>query len=329
MVDASVSKIDGTSKSRIQDQASAHEAPDTLLEQLRQEAEAMARYASGQGLQLPSDAIRIEMLDPTSLVELHYRLARLVEPATPDILVNATKNKRLVVSANAAPIMAAMFAFSALSVGAFVLSLTHLASESIAKSLVQLAGPTCGGIHPVLWRLLYVLGAAGVGAAFVNLFQIHSYVLASAYDRRYDATYYIKFGVGLLAGLVLSEFLTADGTSGGVSGFGVATVALVGGFAAPVVYRIIKRLTSTLESLFIGDFDERLKAERRAADARAAEENFTNSKRNAALLLELKTDLEALDKEGVNRRIDELMKRFLYGEEHVGTTATAGTGGQG
>ena len=290
----------------------------------------MARYASGQGLQLPSDAIRIGALDPTSLAELHYRLARLVEPATPDILVNAKKNKRLVISANAAPIMAAMFALSALSVCAFVLSLTHLAPESIAKSLVQLAGPTSGGIHPTLWRLLYVLGAAGVGAAFVNLFQIHSYVLASAYDRRYDATYHIKFGVGLLAGLVLSEFLTADGTSGGVSGFGVATVALVGGFAAPVVYRIIKRLTSTLESLFIGDFDERPQS--RAAsgrDARAAEENFTNSKRNAALLLELKTDLEALDKEGVNKRIDELMKRFLYGEEHIGTTATAGTGGQG
>ncbi|MDZ7704107.1 MAG: hypothetical protein U5L04_06445 [Trueperaceae bacterium] len=348
---------DETTKNSKNGQDAATDAPLGFEERVRQEIKAMATHASGQGLELPEDTLKVEQLRSAALVKLHHELAQLVQPASPSILVLAQdpRGKRYQERASATPIIILMLIVTILSVAAFVVSqfpeeataenissypeqlkdlLNNLGAvgivyqfpggatvDTISSSLEQLkillerleaAGVVSsyfvGGAPGPLKTLLSILGAAGIGASFVNLTQIHRYVRASAYDRRYDLVYVMQFAVGVLAGFVLATFL--GDYVGNTLGFeyGGATLAFLGGFAAPVVYRIINGLVITLERLVVNDTEERIEAAKRSAQARARTETLANSTQSIGSLIELKA---SLDSKAAKAKVDEVIERIL------------------
>lgn len=110
---------------------------------------------------------------------------------------------------------------------------------------------TSSGMN-LLVNEVFLLAAAGIGAAFAALFTASRYIARRTYDPQYESTYWIRFVLGLLAGIVLASLIPvkADSTIGA---FSRPLLALVGGFSAAVVFRILTRLVATLESLFQGD----------------------------------------------------------------------------
>ena len=114
-------------------------------------------------------------------------------------------------------------------------------------------------------RLLYVqailLAAAAIGASFSALFKANSYVTAGCFDAKYESSYWVRFVVGLISGIILTQLIPINldavaETAGQSSGMGGSmshaalkiTMALVGGFSANLVYTILDRIVETAQS---------------------------------------------------------------------------------
>jgi hypothetical protein len=255
----------------------------TLAEVLLEQSKAMASYAVSQGLALPSEITAIEASTPNlqTLSALHAKLSQLIEPATPELVTQRdadptlrdTKTNWFVLGMFGAGIAA----LGLLVVGAALVGVTN---TDMQKDLLTLAD-----WNKILVKLAYVLGAAGIGAAFSTLFQINSYAVLKAFNPAYQSVYWVKFGLGLAAGLLLVEFVKPE------SGVTVGGLALLGGFASTVVYRMVKRLTSALESVFKGDTEEFEKASAKVAAVRAEATVMQANLASVSLLTQLRADL--------------------------------------
>jgi hypothetical protein len=293
------------------------EHPQGLSEILLEQNKAMAAYALSIGLALPPEIAVLETKqDLQALSALHAKLTSLVEPATPDVItelyrrgeVEGTGTNRFVLW---------MFLAGAVSLALFVLGIALAissagggANPALSNRLVDLTS-----WNEILVKLAYVLGAAGIGAAFSTLFQINSYAVRKAFNKAYESVYWVKFGLGLIAGLLLVEFLEVGG------GFGVGTLALVGGFTSTVVYRMLKRLIDALESIFTGDMTEYRRAAERIAEMRAEGDIAQARIQAAARLAQLKASLLTSGvAESALGSVDQLVSDLLQG--------TTGAGGQ-
>ena len=112
----------------------------------------------------------------------------------------------------------------------------------------------------------------GLGACFAGLFQANRYIANNTFDPKFESSYWIRIVLGLMAGIILAELiplnlLSESGTSGSESGgsssiaaLGKPVLALLGGFSAAAVYRIIARIVDALESLVRGDTKDAMAA---------------------------------------------------------------------
>lgn len=261
-----------------------------LREQLLVECDAMARYAFASGLQIPPavadglDEMEAESAagaggsggpKPTlaRIAALHGQLSQMIAPATPRALyllhVDPARDswvsmlgplptiRRLVVTSG---FFTLLFLLTSLSEG--------IDEQTVALDLYEMHG------LQLLLVLLFVLSAAGLGACFHALFTVYRYVSACTYDPRHNASYWIRIGLGLIAGLVLSEVVPV-GPENGMEVITKPLLALLGGFSASLVYRILARLVDTVESLFKGD----------AKDAAALQEQQLRSQTNQEMAL--------------------------------------------
>jgi hypothetical protein len=239
----------------------------TLDAQLRAEIEAMLRHAFSTGLDVPGalmEAVekinfgadlplqdgRNDMPLP-ALAELHGQLAKLVSPAMPgtlhllrtDLARAGFLHSMLGPLANIRRLMVAalvwMVSFMLISLSPTV---DHAAMSADIYSMHGVA---------LLTVLCFLVSAAGLGSTFHALFTAQTYVSNATYDPRYDASYWIRIGLGLVAGLLLSV-LVPVGTGSTAPTMAKPVMALLGGFSAGLVYRILQRLVETVESLFQG-----------------------------------------------------------------------------
>jgi hypothetical protein len=104
------------------------------------------------------------------------------------------------------------------------------------------------------------MSAAAMGGCFHALFIAHTYIGRGTYDPRFESSYWMRIGLGIIAGLVLSQMIPIGPELDSVSGeatqasaasvFSKPLLALLGGFSATLVYTILQRLVETVESLF-------------------------------------------------------------------------------
>jgi len=59
---------------------------------------------------------------------------------------------------------------------------------------------------PSLLNSLFLLCAASVRAAFSGLFRINLYI-ATTYDPKHDASYWVQYGLGVIAGVLLATMI--------------------------------------------------------------------------------------------------------------------------
>ncbi|KVW34431.1 hypothetical protein [Burkholderia ubonensis] len=300
--------LDGRRRAPVPPPAPAAREADGLAAQLCDECEAMARFALHHGLPVEPDTVaqlatliangRSSADPPLApaqqrvLATLHRKLAALVAPATPQAVTLLDLHRR-----NAHPLawlgpvpLIRLLTCSALGFLFAVIATSlspHVSSENIDRGFLQSDGTL------LLWNTLFLLCCAGLGASFATLFQAHRYVAASIYDPKYDASYGARLILGVIAGLILVEMLPPQlFAQGSMHSFGRPALAMLGGFSATAVHRVLQRLVDTLETLVQGDRSADVDATLAATRARAAGERAHWQGELAASLLDLQQSLD-------------------------------------
>ncbi len=223
---------------------------------------AMLDHARFQGVAVPPavlqsvvmslDAITVKKpVDAVRLMEDHNSLSELVKPATPRSIIYIKSQKarqRFFKLLGPIPTIRYMVIVAIISLSCFVILAAsgEINSETMAKSFFDRTG------YSEIVLSVFLLASAAIGVSFANLYKSFQYAINGSYDPKYDATYWIRFVLGLLAGLVLSELLTLDV---GDKMFQKPLLALLGGFSASAVFRILNKMVEAVESVFQGDKD--------------------------------------------------------------------------
>jgi len=237
-----------------------------LETQLVREATAMASYALASGKQLPVAVVQILQtsqiamepangtaamgtVDVGALSWAHGELTRLVAPAAPRAVLLLAEQPG---HSNGGgwsifgPIRLVRY-FLALAlisvIGLLLLGATTQVTLS-AANIFSLTG------LPSLLNSLFLLCAASVGAAFSGLFRINLYIAATTYDPKHDASYWVQYGLGVIAGVLLATLIPVTEATG--SAFTRPVLALLGGFSASLIYRLMDRLSRSIESMVTG-----------------------------------------------------------------------------
>jgi hypothetical protein len=271
--------------------------------QIVAECQAMASYALASGRRVPATALH-SLADASAaeagapgappdaqqwrrLVQAHDQLVQVVSPATPRTLVllndDAADGKLQMLGPVA--LVRRMLGVSILLLAVFLTTALSPKVSSGSGDIFQQSGTD------LLVNELFFLSAAGIGAAFAALFTANRYIAEGTYDPKYEASYWVRFVLGLIAGIILSSLIPIKAGANGGESFTRPFLALLGGFSAAVVFRILTRIVGTLESLVQGDSKDGEAANKRLAMSEASQRRTQDQMRVSATLVKLREQL--------------------------------------
>ena len=323
-------------------QGNAIQTESSIVKLLFEEVEAMTAHALGSGMHVPTDTIRRmetyrdryhqleghqvrEQNDtlPVSkislaqlaegLTQIHNELAKSIKPASPRavlLLREEENNKSVIKVLGPVPLIRhVMIAALVFLLGFVLISLSpDVNTQNIEAGLLASQG------LPLLLNLLFLLSAAGLGACFSALFKANSYVISGTYEPRYEATYWARISLGLIAGLLLATLVPVEEEAGDWGKFfGKPLLALLGGFSAALLYRILNRLVTTVESFIAGETRDLIRLNEQNAKNKADEEQIHTRIKMAQSLMKIQNKLntgsESVDiSQDVASIIDEIMQ---------------------
>jgi hypothetical protein len=265
--------------------------------QLIDECDAIARHALGEGVAIPawiadvverssaeereieSEGKPLSRSDPHEsgewnmtallapsrvglgeLVRAHAALARMILPATPRgiLLLSRGRIHGRLRALGPVRLIRQMLVVVIVMPAAFVAIAISPDIRANSGDIFNSSG------FPLLLNELFYIAAGGLGTAFYALFTAYRYIAAGTYDTTYESRYWIRFILGLIAGVLIPALIPI--------GKGNATrplLALLGGFSAAMLYRILQRLVQAVESLVVGEAKPGEMARQEAASARA------------------------------------------------------------
>ncbi|WP_200894036.1 hypothetical protein [Xanthomonas sp. MUS 060] len=289
----------------------------------------MARYVLEHGMAVPAELIaRLSILLESALPGMetsehyahelaltHRRLAQIIRPATPQavFLLDAERRRRHWASLlGPLPLVRALTVTSLFFLFALVASAL---SSKVSADNVRLGFLESSG-RVLLWNALFLLFCAGLGASFSSLFQVHRYVANATYDPKYDASYGARMILGLIAGLILVEVLPRDlFESGGMRTFGKPTMAMLGGFSATAVYRLLQRLVDSMETLVRGDASAQAQAILEVQRASGDNERMRWQGELAAQLMAMQQSIDTgMSPATIQQRLADFARAMLQNE---------------
>nr|WP_294526547.1 hypothetical protein [uncultured Rhodopila sp.] len=232
---------------------------EALRTQLNLESELMIAYALSSGKELPQsivdalDLLEREVATVPSLAVLaglHTALSRLVAPATPRgikaIRLDAEQHPALHRIGAVPSLRYLLFAAFGFAWMFFLTSLNPgINPGNLAKDIYTSSG------WDLALVMTFLLSAAGIGVSFGALFEVFQSVSDRNYDPAQDGIYWVRIGIGLIAGLMLAQLIPFPQGTAASDTLTRPLLALIGGYSASVVHRILERLVTALESIFI------------------------------------------------------------------------------
>jgi hypothetical protein len=292
-----------------------------LEKQVLLAAEAMVRYALASGLRVPAsvvDTVRRadtryryspdeEIPEFDALLRAHAELVRIVAPATPRtiLLVSEGRRSRLSMLGPVRLVRQMLIAVVVLLVSFVLLAMSP---DVNARS----GDPLTSSGWNLLVNELFFIALGGLGAAFSALFTAYRYISDGTYDPKYESTYWLRFILGLMAGLLLPALIPIGGGTDD-STLTKPLLALLGGFSAAMLYRVLERLVTTVESLVRGDSRELRTAERQAVTARAVADV---ARERLAVVAEIRRLQDRVRGDGdarISQALDQLVEALLSG----------------
>ena len=263
---------------------------ERLWQRMARECEAMVQHALGTGLVVPADVmehldqavsapvgqITIAAPDPppagaastasaigTSrfalLAAAHTGLAIAIAPATPEaVLLMADERERHPVRSEFGPLPLVRqvlgLAMLSLVVLLGISTSTVVNTANMNKSLLELSG------YPLFMIEIFLVSAASLGSCFANLQRINTVISDGTYDPRVQSTYWTRWVMGVISGVVLSQivydFFLAPHAGNDPSvrtasaAIGQPILALLGGYSVDFVHGILKRAINAVANFF-------------------------------------------------------------------------------
>ena len=280
-----------------------------LYNQLIRECRAMAHHAFASGLNVPGEAIETlerfienkpepapapggepaeNKSDIKQLVAVHSQLSKIVEPAIPRtilLLHDESCRKGFLRFLGPVPFIRRMMLAAIVSLVLFIgISLSSYINEGAKWDLFKEDGLR------LLIQELFLLCAAGLGASFTALFKANRYIMSGSFDPKYESSYWIRFVLGIMAGMLLATLIPIEKAV--ESGFGKPLLAMLGGFAADVVYKIITRIIETVGSLVRGDMQSMVDMQKKEIEIRLADENVRSRTQLVSQLIDLQQQID-------------------------------------
>ena len=292
----------------------------------------MASYAVSAGIAVPASVLAAidapsepgKDGDIVRLSAAHEQLVRIIAPARPSLVMALAEGAE---EAGALRVLGRVLLvryqmlLALGSLAAFIaLSLTDYINDERNGRIFESSG------IPLLVCELFFLSAAGLGASFAGLFQADREITAGTFDPSHQSSYWTRFLLGLMAGLLLATLLDVHGSGTsqeGGAGSGVrlseAALALLGGFSSSVVFRILNRLVETLETMVRGGLDDANLAKQQAAEAKLGQQLVQERTKLVQRLSRLQQDLAGdPDPKRAREQLDALTRGLLEGDlEHV------------
>jgi hypothetical protein len=187
--------------------------------------------------------------DKEKLTKLFNKLTLLCAPASPCSLENTIPTHKLFFRAGPrfVRIIRDLWLISLSCLAGYILLSIFISLNSLEKQ--NIAGN-------ILFQLQLVF-SAGLGACFYSLNTAKKYVVARTFDNSYITHYYNSIIVGIIAGIILSNIINesffSDRETGVLKQLTPSILALLGGYAADAVIRILNRLVTMLTTLVEGD----------------------------------------------------------------------------
>jgi hypothetical protein len=271
----------------------------------------MVRYALASGLTVPGPVADIvhraasggEAPDVGQLTRAHNELVRIVAPATPRTILVISEGRRSALS-----MLGPVRLVRQMLVVVIVLLIAFLLLAS-SQDVNETSGDFfhSSGV-PVLVNGLFYLVAGGLGAAFSALFTAQRYIKDGVYDPKYESTYWLRFILGLMAGLLLPALVPLAGDGEAVTR---PLLALLGGFSASVLYRVLERLVTTVETLVRTDPRQLRAVEQEVMAARTSEQTAVERFALVGDLRRLQDQARAGGDPQLADRIEELVAGLL------------------
>src|SRR5215470_9397364 len=189
-------------------------------------------------------ASAVEMSRFVSLAVAHAGLARAIAPATPEaVLLMADERRRHPAWSEFGPLplVRQMLGLAMLSlVLLLAVSLSpEITTVNMSKTLLELSG------YPLFMIEAFLFSAASLGSCFANLQRINTVISDGTYDPRVQSTYWTRWVMGVMSGIVLSRLVyhffaqAADDTNGSnLPAIGQPILALLGGYSVDFVHGI-------------------------------------------------------------------------------------------
>lgn len=193
-----------------------------------------------------------------ALSRAHTALAVIIAPATPEAVL-AISDERIrhprMTTFGPVPVARQMLGLALVSL--IVLLGVSLSADinnaNMSKTLLDLSGVQ------LLVVEIFLLSASSLGSCFANLQRVNRFVSDGTYDPKYQSTYWTRWVMGVISGIVLSQLVydvfveprsapTGGGTMPGV--IGQPLLALLGGYSVDVVHSILNRIINAVSSVF-------------------------------------------------------------------------------
>ncbi len=276
---------------------------------------ALAEYALEKGIEVPASAMKILVKkkdelnenEKEEIIQIHKQLSKKVLPATPEgiyLLAKEEGRNRFLKTLGPVPLVRWMMFWALISLIAFII----LAALGIGLYRNIALTSEANWCINILY-LLYLLTAAALGSSFLTLFKTNRFIVERNFDAKYASAHWIRFVLGLIAGIILA-LLIPVGSSSTVQSLAKPTLAMIGGFAADVVYRILIRMTEAIESLVRGSIRERLASMELETRARLAQQEL---QARAKMASELRAIQGITDMDKIKAEIEKLQEDIIKG----------------
>ncbi|KIG14377.1 hypothetical protein DB30_06852 [Enhygromyxa salina] len=275
---------------------------------------ARALHAAEQLSQDQLDEAKANAPSIGKLSRTHQRLAQVIAPAQPRSLrllheVAGYDAKYLWLRM---PMPRNMTIVAAVS----VIALLAVGTSPLISADPAAGNPLLSSGFALLVNQLFFLSIASLGSCFHGLFKVNEYIIRGTYDPDYSSTYWVRYLLGVISGLILASLISID-ESNALYTVARPLLALVGGFSASVVHRILDRLVSTVEDLISSDpkklADEQQRLAKTSGDARVRDARVDA----ASALMKLQAKLnDGMTPEQTQAELSRLVKKLVPGESH-------------
>jgi len=174
-----------------------------------------------------------------------------------------------------------------------------LIRNMMLMSLVFLLGFITTSLTGKTWLInLNLVAAAGLGAYFYSLYTANKYVVNRTFDPKYATFYNNRIIIGIIAGYILASIIRSNffaSENSQLIELTPSVIALLGGFSADAVVKILNRIVVMLVALVKGDTTEIIESKIQEIKQQSEARIFKDKINLARELVENITDLKSKD----------------------------------